>query len=150
MQSSCWWILNYHKPIGCTLRTNINDMNDQLGWLKVDDRLKIWLHSFVKEFACLYRLRSDINSYPTRHGTPDKNTIMKAKTNFCQWKVLYRAVVDGDSLPGHISKTETKASFKNQATFNCKAFSVLEYIFCISKVFLESNLSFFFSTIAHY
>lgn len=129
-------------PIGCTLRTNINDMNDQLGWLKVDDRLKIWLISFVKEFACLYRLRSDIN--PTRHGTPNKNTILKAKTNFCQRKVLYRAVVDGDSLPGHISKTETKAILKIQATFNCKAFSVLEYIFCISKVFLESNLLFWF------
>ncbi len=98
-------------------------MHDQLGWLKVDEKLSASLLSFVKDIyhfkipSCLYRqftLSSDAHSYPTRHAVSGKYAIPKSKTTFRQQTVLYRAMVEWTSLPGHISKTQSKACFKKQ------------------------------------
>ncbi len=106
---------------GCTIRANINDMHDRLSWLKVDERLKASLLSFVKDIyhfkipACLYRqltLSSDAHSYPTRHAISGNYAIPETKTNFRQQAALYRAMVEWNSLPRHTSKTQSKASFK--------------------------------------
>ena len=108
---------------GCTIRANINNNHNQLGWLKVEERLKTSLLSFVKDIFhlkipdCLYEqltLCDDTHSYPTRHAISGKYAIPKAKTNFRQQAVLHRAIVGWNSLPGHISKTQSKASFKKQ------------------------------------
>ena len=73
----------------CTSRTNVKNMHDRLFWLKVDERLKASLLSFIKKINtlktpdCLFRqltLSSNIHTYPTRHATSGNYTIPTIKT----------------------------------------------------------------------
>ena len=116
----------------CTSRTNVKNMYDRLFWLKVDERLKASLLSFIKKINtlktpdCLFRqltLSSNVYTYPTRHATSGNYTIPTIKTNSKQRTVLCRAMVEWNSLPDHISKTQNKAGFKKQVKQHLMAIS---------------------------
>lgn len=119
------WVQNRAARIAlkCTPRANVNNMHDRLSWLKVDERLKASLLSFFQKINtlktpdCLFRqltLSCNVHTYPTRHATRGNYTIPKIKTNSKQRTVLCRAMVERNSLPDHISKTQNKARFKKQ------------------------------------
>jgi hypothetical protein len=83
----------------CTPRANINKMQDQLYWLKVDMMLKSSLLSFIKNINtlnnldCLFRLfslSSNVHTYPTRHAPSGNYTIPTIKTNYY---VVCRAMI---------------------------------------------------------
>lgn len=109
--------------LNSTQRAYINNMHAQLCWLKVDKRLKTSLLSFIKNINtsqkpdCLFSqltLSSAVHTYPTRHATGGNFSIPTIKTNSKQRTVLCRAMVEWNSLPNHISKTQSIATFKKQ------------------------------------
>lgn len=75
--------------LGFTIRANINNMHNQLTWLKVDERLKTSLLFFINYIFhfkipdCLYKqltLRDDKYSYPTRHAIRNSKSWNKLET----------------------------------------------------------------------
>ena len=106
-----------------TIRANVNKMHGKLFWLTVDGRLKASLLGFINKINvwktpdCLYRqltLSSNVHTYLTRHAIIGKYIIPKSRTNSKQRTVLYRAMVEWNSLPGHIVKTQNNIGFKKQ------------------------------------
>lgn len=117
----------------CTTRANVNKMHSKLYWLPVDERLKTSLLGFINKINlwktpdCLYRqltLSSNVHTYLTRHAVIGKYIIPKSRTNSKQRTVLYRAMVEWNSLPGHIAKIQNIMGFKKQI----KEFFMLTYI----------------------
>lgn len=107
----------------CTQRANTDVLHNQLSWLKVDKRLKVSLLSFIKHINTFSKpdslferltLSSTLHTYPTRHANNGNYTIPTIKTNSKQRTVLCRAMVEWNSLPEHILKTQSKVSFKRQ------------------------------------
>lgn len=98
-----------------------------------DERLKVSLLGFINKINlmkipdCLYgqlRMSSDVHTYLMRHAVIGKYTFPKSRTNSKQRTVLYRAMVEWNSLPGHIAKIKNIISFKKQI----KEFFMLIYI----------------------
>lgn len=107
-----------HYANVCVVRTNINDTHDQLGWLKVDERLKISILSFLKDIylykmpACLNRqltLRCVHTCTPTDMQLVLNKQLQKINsTSARKWRHT--------ELPynGTLSKTKSKTNFTKQ------------------------------------
>ena len=111
--------------LNCNQRADINTMHASLSWLRVEERLIIFIRNInvLKISNCLHSqltYSSDTHTYPTRHTTRGLFTVPKSITNSRKRTVLYRALIAWNFLPSHIAQINSKPGFKKQIKQNLK------------------------------
>ena len=105
-----------------TRGANINDINVNLSWLKVEERLTSSLLVFVKAVnklnvpSCLFKIlahSSDTHAYPTRHATRGLFTVPKSRTDYGRRTVLHRAMTTWNSITHQVTDTSSRIRFQN-------------------------------------
>ena len=101
--------------LGCTQRAGINNMNVNLSWLKVEERLTsshpVFVIDMLNAPSCLFELlahSSDTHAYPTRHVTRCLFTVPKSRTDYGRHTVLHRAMTTWNSIPHQVTHASSK------------------------------------------
>ena len=95
-------------PLKCTRRANVDNMQVNLSWLKVEERLTSSPLVFVRSVDMLSALRglfkllahsSDTHAYPTRHASRGLFTVPKSRTDYGRCTVLHRTKTTWNCIP---------------------------------------------------
>ncbi len=105
----------------CSYRTNVTHMHEQLGWLTVTQRSSYVLLNLFRNIIvnkspnflyCLLSRHRCRNNYMTRHASEGRFILPMANTNVLRKSVLFRAILEWNSLPLYIVLTDSKERYK--------------------------------------